>query len=254
MRGFGAFLAKEAREIVRTWRIWVVPGMLVFFGLVSAPMAAAAPALVSSLAGQTPGVVIQIPDPTAMDAYAQFLKSLSQIVLIALIVSGAGTVSAERSSGTAILVLTKPLSRAAFVLAKLVSQIALLVASTIVATAACYAVTRLLFPVVPVAPLLGAVALWLVFAVLLVTTMTLLSVIFASRGAAAGAGLGFLFATLLASIWPAATRYSFVGLLGAAGAALAGRPADLMWPAGTAVATAVLLAGLAITIFRRLEI
>jgi ABC-2 type transport system permease protein len=253
VRGFGAFLAKEAREIVRTWRIWVVPGMLVFFGLVSAPMAAAAPALVASLAGSTPGVVIQFPDPTALDAYAQFLKSLSQIVLIALIISGAGTISSERSTGTAILVLTKPLSRAAFVLAKLVAQLSLLALSTVVATAVCLGVTRLVFPAAPASPLLEAVLLWLVFAALLVAAMTLFSALLGSRGGAAGAGLGFLFLTLLASIWPAASQYSFVGLPGAAGAALTATP-DFAWPVATAALTATAFTAAAIWIFRRLEI
>ena len=32
MTGFTAFLWKEFVEIRRTWRIWVIPGMLVFFG------------------------------------------------------------------------------------------------------------------------------------------------------------------------------------------------------------------------------
>lgn len=255
MSGFGAFLRKEALEIVRTWRLWVVPGMLLFFGLTSAPMAALAPALVESLAGSTPGVVIEIPPPTATDAYGQFLKSLSQIVLIALIVAGAGTISAERSSGTAILVLTKPLGRAAFVLAKLTAQLGLLLVATAAATGVCGAVTRLVFPPAPVEPLVTATLLWLAFAGLVVTSMVLFSTLFNSRGAAAGAGLGFLFLTLLLSIWPAATRYSFVGLPGATGAALTMGPLDhLGWPLGTALAAAVGFTALAVARFRAVEI
>ena len=123
MTGFGAFLWKEFVEIRRTWRIWVIPGMLVFFGVTSPIIAALTPALVRSMAASQPGVVIQIPPPTALDAYGQFLKNLNQFVLIAVIIAGAGVVSGERSSGTAVLALTKPLSRGAFVLAKILSQI-----------------------------------------------------------------------------------------------------------------------------------
>src|ERR1035437_11075744 len=33
MSGFAAFAGKEAREILRTWRIWILPGILLFFAL-----------------------------------------------------------------------------------------------------------------------------------------------------------------------------------------------------------------------------
>jgi ABC-2 type transport system permease protein len=109
MTGLGAFVRKELTEIVRTWRIWVIPGMLVFFGITSPIIAALTPALVQSMTASQPGVVIRVPPPTALDAYAQFLKNLDQFVLIAIVISGAGAVSGERSSGTAILALTKPI-------------------------------------------------------------------------------------------------------------------------------------------------
>jgi len=69
MTGFRAFLWKEFVEILRTWRIWVIPGMLVFFGVTSPIVAALTPALVRSMAASAPGVVIHIPPPTALDAY-----------------------------------------------------------------------------------------------------------------------------------------------------------------------------------------
>ena len=33
MSGFSTFLAKEFTEIRKTWRIWVIPGMLLFFAI-----------------------------------------------------------------------------------------------------------------------------------------------------------------------------------------------------------------------------
>ena len=86
MTGFGAFLGKELTEIRRTWRLWVIPGMLVFFGITSPIIAALTPALVQSMATSQPGLVIRIPPPTARDAYVQFIKSLDQLVLIAIII------------------------------------------------------------------------------------------------------------------------------------------------------------------------
>src|SRR6185503_13824521 len=145
MSGFTAFLRKELTEIRRTWRLWVIPGMLVFFGITSPIIAALTPALVQSMAAAQPGVVIQLPPPTAFDAYGQFLKNLDQFVLLAVVITGAGVVSGERSSGTAILALTKPLSRGAFVVAKILSQVVLLVAATALGTAACLGMTAVVF-------------------------------------------------------------------------------------------------------------
>ena len=43
MSGFAAFAGKEAREILRTWRIWVLPGILLFFALTGPVLAKLTP-------------------------------------------------------------------------------------------------------------------------------------------------------------------------------------------------------------------
>lgn len=254
MSGFSAFFAKELLEIRRTWRIWVLPGMLLFFAITSPVIAAVTPQLVSSLAGAEPGLVIQLPDPTAADSFEQFLKSLNQIVLIAVVIAGAGVISGERSSGTAVLALTKPLSRAAFVLAKILAQLLLLVGFTAIATLICIAFTQVIFGPAPWLPVATAVCLWLVNAILLVVMMTLFSAWFPSRGAAAGAGLAYLLLTLILSIWPRAVSYSFVGLPSLADAALAGRPVVWTWPVATAALSSLALTLAAVSIFERREL
>jgi ABC-2 type transport system permease protein len=254
MTGLGAFLRKELTEIWRTWRLWVIPGMLVFFGVTSPIIAVVTPMLMTSVAAGQPGAVIHLPTPTATDASAQFLKSLSQIVLIAVVITGAGTVSGERASGTAILALTKPLSRGAFVVAKIVSQITLVGAATVLGTAVCLTVTAVVFERSNAARLVPAVALWLLYAALLIVVMTLFSSAFRSRGAAAGAGLGFYFLTLLLSLWGPAARHSFLGLVPAMDHALMARPMSLGWPVTSALAVIVLGAVAAVTIFERQEL
>jgi ABC-2 type transport system permease protein len=255
MTGFGAFLRKELIEIRRTWRLWVIPMMLVFLGVISPIIAAVTPALVKSMAAAQPRVVIQLPPPTALDAFAQFIKNLDQFVLIAVVITGAGVVSGERASGTAILALTKPLSRRAFVVAKILSQVALLVAATTLGTVVCLGVTALVFDgVFGVARLVTAVVLWLLYALLLIVVMTLCSAAFRSRGAAAGAGLGFFFLTLLLSSWGPAARYGFFGLLPAMRDALMGQAMSLGWPVTTAVAAIVVGVVAAVRIFERQEL
>jgi ABC-2 type transport system permease protein len=254
MTGLVAFLRKELIEIRRTWRLWVIPGMLVFFGATSPIIAALTPALVQSMAARQPGVVIQLPPPTALDAYGQFIKNLQQFVLIAVVIAGAGVVSGERSSGTAVLALTKPLSRGAFVVAKILSQGALLVAATVLGTAACLGMTAVVFGTPDAGRLVTAVAVWLLYASLLVVVMTLFSATFRSRGAAAGAGLAFYFLTFLFSAWGPAARYGFVGLLPAMRNALMGQTVSSGWPVTTAVAAIVLGTVAAVGIFKRQEL
>lgn len=255
MTGFLAFLRKELLEIRRTWRLWVVPGLLLFAGLTSPIIAALTPALLRSMASKQPGVVIELPAPTALDAFAQFLKNLDQFVLLAVLIAGAGAVSGERASGTAILMLTKPLSRSAFVTAKIASQIMLLLTSTVLGTATCLALTAVVFGGAHNDRLMTSVALWLLYASLLIVVMTIFSAAFRSRGAATGAGLGFYFLTLLVSNWAPAARYSFLGLLPAMGDALTGqKQVSLGWPVTTAVAAMVVGVMGAVLIFRHQEL
>ncbi|MHC4563904.1 MAG: ABC transporter permease [Planctomycetota bacterium] len=254
MTGFLAFLSKEFLEIRRTWRIWVLPGMIVFFAVASPIVALVTPALVASIAGSQPGVVIQLPDPVALDAHQQFLKNLSQIVLIAVLIAGAGAVSGERRAGTAVLVLTKPVSRQGFVLAKVISLQALLVAATAIGTVVCMVMTFALFGSSPIGSLVAGVSLWLVLALMMVALMALLSVLFSSTGAATGVGLGFYFVMAVLSSWSPAAEYSFVGLGSLAAAALAGRPTQVGWPVATAVVAGLALGATAVWSFRRLEL
>jgi len=77
MNGFTVFAGKEAREIPRTWRIWVLPGILLFFALTDPVLARFTPQIVGALGGnQLSG--LKIPTPTYLDAYAQWTKDLSQ--------------------------------------------------------------------------------------------------------------------------------------------------------------------------------
>src|SRR5512133_1528407 len=134
MRGLAAFLRKEFVEIFRTWRIWVLPGIVLFFAITGPPLAKYTLEILRTvMPEQQAGAIIgALPVPTHVDSYLQWTKNLSQIVLIAAIIMFGGMVSSEKRSGTATLVLTKPLSRSAFVIAKFLSSSLLLVVTVAV--------------------------------------------------------------------------------------------------------------------------
>ncbi len=253
MTGFTRFLGKEAVETVRTWRIWVVPGLLLFFAFTSPVLARMTPALLDSVMEGQAGVKIIIPDPTYLDAYAQWLKNLQQIITFAVILTAGGMIAGEKASGTAVLVLTKPVSRASFVVAKFISHATLLAVFTVVGTAVCWGMTIATFGEAPAERLVSSSAAWLGSAVFLLALMTLFSASFSSL-AAGGAGLGAFFALSVLQLWGPALDYSPAGLSAAAGALLAGQDAVLLWPSVTAVLVVGLTLTAAVAVFRRREL
>ena len=253
MSGFAAFAGKEAREILRTWRIWVLPGILLFFALTGPVLAKLTPQLVGALAGdQLKGLVI--PTPTYHDAYTQWIKNLSQIALFALIIIYGGIISSERKSGTAVLVLTKPVSRTAFVIAKAVVHSAFLAVLVVAGTLVTWGVTAAVFGQAPGSALWSSSLVWLVFGVLFIAFMTLLSVLIGSAAGAAGAGLGAYALVSIAAIWKPLGTYSPAALATMPSSLAAGKDVAVLWPLLTSLLLAAALFALASRAFRRSEL
>jgi ABC-2 type transport system permease protein len=254
VNGYGVFIGKELREILRTWRIWVLPAILFFFALSGPVIARFTPEIVGALAGSQLGA-ITLPDPTHVDAYAAWIKNLSQITLFALIIIYGGIVSAETRSGTAILVLTKPVSRGAFVVVKAVVHSLFLAVLVVLGTLVTWAVTAVVFGASPGGPLWTSSLVWLVYGVLFMAVMTLFSVLISSAAGAAGAGIGVYALLSIASIWTPLKDYSPAGLPGqAATLATHTTTPSSLWPVLTSLALSILLVAVAALLFRRREL
>ncbi len=253
MKGFAAFARKEAVEILRTWRIWVLPGILLFFALTGPVMAKYTPEIVKMAAGSQMGG-FTLPPPVYTDSYAQWVKNLSQIALFALIIVYGGVISSERRSGTAALVLTKPVSRAAFVAAKMLVHAAFLSVTVCVGTLITWAGTALAFGEAPAGPLFASAGAWLAFGVLFLSLMTLLSAAMKSQAGAAGIGLGMYALISLTALWKPLGTYSPAALVGGPAELAAGKPFAAGWPVATSLMLAAALAALAAFVFKRKEI
>ncbi|HKU12582.1 MAG TPA: ABC transporter permease subunit [Sinomonas sp.] len=253
MNGFAAFALKEVREIVRTWRIWVLPGIVLFFAVTGPILARYTPQILGAVVSdQIPG--LNLPTPTAVDAYAQWMKNLSQIVLFTVIISYGGLVSGEVRSGTAALVLTKPLSRAAFVVAKAVVHGIFLVVAVLAGTLVTWGVTAVFFDGAPAGPLWSGTLVWLVFGVLFVALMALLSVVLRSAAGAAGIGIAVYAVLSAAALWKPLGRYSPAALTPQAASLAAGQEADVLWPVLTGLILAAVLVAAAALSFRRQDL
>lgn len=257
MRGFFVFARKEALEIVRTWRIWVLPGMLLFFALTGPVMAKYTPEIIKAAGGSEFAALAKaMPKPTYLDAYAQWIKNLSQIGIFAIIIIYGGLISTERKDGTAILVLTKPLSRTSYVIAKAAVHCAFLAVAVGVCTVATWSVTRMVFGKSPGLQLWYAVVAWLALAIFFLGVMTLLSSMLGSQAGAAGIGLAVFAGLSVAGMWEPLRRFSPAGLVQAPAALAAGKQAAALAvsPVVTACGLAVLLVMLAAEVFRTKEL
>jgi len=255
VKGFLQFAWKEVLEIVRTWRIWVLPGMLLFFALSGPLMARFTPEILKAVGGSEMAALVKaMPKPSYLDAYGQWIKNLSQIGLFAIIIIYGGLISAERKSGTAILVLTKPLSRTSYVVAKAAVHAAFLVVSVCITTVITWDVTRLVFHKSPGGPLWSAVVGWLALAIFFLGVMTFLSSLLDSQAGAAGIGLGVFAALGVAGMWEPLQKFSPAGLVGAPTVLAAGKESAILSPVITSVGLAVLLVMAAAEVFRTKEL
>ena len=185
-RGFAPSSGRSSSRRARPGGSGCCPAIMVLLlGLGTPVLTAVTPALLRATERSQPGVVIKLPAPTSIDSYLQFMGNLDQVALLVIIITGAAIVASERRAGTIVLVLTKPLSRSGFIVAKAVSQLALLVAATALGDAG-------LHPrddghsstAAHIAAFIASVALWLVLAAMFTLLMLLLSA--AHEGAGAG--------------------------------------------------------------------
>ncbi|MGE5229750.1 MAG: ABC transporter permease [Deltaproteobacteria bacterium] len=250
MNGFAPFLRKEFSETLRTWRLWVVPGFLLFSALSSPLVTYLMPTLLDSLGTAQQGLSITVADPTALQAYLEYLGNLGQLTLFALVIAYGGIVSGEVRGGTAALTLAKPLSRAAFVTGKWLSQAAVVVVGAALGTLICIGVTQLLFGGGPAGRTLLAVGLWMAYAVMLLAVMVLLSVELKAPAAASGAGIGVYAALVVLAQFEATSRATPAGISAAGLAIVRGEPAQ--W-AGPLLATVVVAAACLVAAVLRFE-
>ncbi|MCX6808790.1 MAG: ABC transporter permease subunit [Candidatus Berkelbacteria bacterium] len=117
MNNFWVIYKKEWLEIVRTKRLLILIILFGFIAIASPVLAKVTPMLLKSMPA-TPGLTINLPDPTWHDAIDQLVKNISQIALTALIFIFAGIVCEEKNKKTLEMTLAKPISRSRFILAK----------------------------------------------------------------------------------------------------------------------------------------
>lgn len=205
LRIFGVALRKELLQAWRTRRVLIVAAVFGLFGLTSPLMAYFMPEMMKAIPGAEQFASL-IPTPTQADAILQFVKNITQFGFLLAILLGIGDVAGEKERGVAGMILSKPMTRWAFVASKFLAQISLYLMGFLLAAIGGYLYTWILFePGDPLA-LLGIFAAisGLLFAWLLpYVTITLVgSVLASSTSAAAGISVAGAVVLMLAGSLP----------------------------------------------------
>jgi ABC-2 type transport system permease protein len=198
------FIAAIRKEIIQQWRtkrFLVVMAVFVLFGLTSPIAAKYTPEILKSFAGGEKFAGL-IPAPTSIDALSQYIKNITQFGFILAVLLGMNAVAGEKESGTAAMVLSKPMPRWAFILSKFTAQSLVYASAFLVAGLGAYYYTVILFGPLDAAKFITINLLLLLWLLTYVGAALLGSVIGPSIAAAAGVGLGISVVIMLAGNIP----------------------------------------------------
>lgn len=229
MKGFWVALRKEWLEQWRAYRLLVVGVVFVVFGLLSPLLAKYTPDLIRLLPNGD-ALAALLPPVTAMDAVIQYLKNISQFGVLLAVLLTMGTVVQEKDKGIAALMLVKPLPRWAFLAAKFKALSLTFMLSLLLAGAACYYYTWLMFDALNLWGWLALNALLLLFILVHVATTLLCSVAGRSQAVAGGLAFGLMILLMLGGTVPVVGQYLPGQLIAWAGGMMAGDAASF-WPA-----------------------
>ncbi|MEN8098603.1 MAG: ABC transporter permease [Chloroflexota bacterium] len=203
MNIFWVLLRKEWLESWRTYRVLVLLVVLAAFGILSPVTARYMPQIIqlaSTDQAELAALAEIIPEPHPFDSVVQLARNVTGSGLIVIIVLTMGIVSREKQTGTIVLLLSRPVHRAVFLVAKLTIMVAVTLIGLLVASLICYLYTGLLF------------STWLSLPNMLIMTVLLLLYLLVP------AGYTFLGSTVLKSQFLAAgLGFSVWGLLGILG-------------------------------------
>ncbi|MFD0962012.1 ABC transporter permease subunit [Paenibacillus chungangensis] len=239
-------LGKEVLELQRSFKLIWVPLLFILLGIMQPVSTYYLPFILEKAGNMPEGTVIEIPMPEGGQVLADTLSQFGVMGLLVLVLVFMGTVSGERNSGAASLVLVKPISFSAYISAKWVAMQLLAWGSLLAGYVAAWYYTWLLIEVVPIVSFLSSFAmfgLWLSF----VMTLTILfSTVLRSAAGAAFAALGVsLLLSMLTGLLPKYMEWSPGAISGYAYALASGAGlASVEWGLAVGVTIAVIVAAL----------
>ncbi len=250
---FLAVLRKELLEQWRSRRLVAVAAVFLFFGFLSPLSAKLLPDLMQSL-GDTGGIVIEFPTPTAQDGLLQHVKNTSQIGVFLAVLVTMGALAQEKERGTTAMILSKPVSRANFLLGKFVALTLVFGLCLALAGLACYYYTIVLFEGSGGARFVEMNLLLALFIEFYLAVTLLGSTIARSQVMAGGLGLGAIFVVAILGALPRLGEYMPTALLEWARVLMVGTGEPAWGAVAVSLGGIVVCLGTALVVFERQEL
>ncbi|OGO15070.1 MAG: hypothetical protein A2Z14_05290 [Chloroflexi bacterium RBG_16_48_8] len=214
-------LHKELRELWRTRKFLIVVATLFVFGLIGPLTVKYMPLILAKVPGVPEGLLGIMPEADVTMAVDEYVQNLSQFGVILAILVPMAAIVGEKTSGTAVMILSKPVSRAAFLGAKWILYAFVFIVGVLAAGLGGYYYIGVLFEWLGLLDFLALNALIAIYLVVFLSVTLFASSICPSQLAAAGLS----FAVLIA-----------FGLLGAVPSISTNLPASLLrWGRGLAL-------------------
>jgi ABC-2 type transport system permease protein len=253
-RGFANLLRHENSTWWRTRRWWI--NSLIWLVIINGTLLA----VLSS--GEGTSALEKTPEQVLAEARTVFMVMAGMFGTIGVIIAMQGAIIDEKKSGTAAWILSKPASRPAFILAKLVANVlALFVVLLLVQGAIAYLqLTLYSGSTPPFMPFVAGMALLGLHMLFYLTLTLMLGTLFHDRGPVIGIPLGILFSWmfLLGIVGQAAYVMPWLiipagGFQGLAFEAMLGQPLTTTTPIWATVVWIIVFVGVALWRFRREE-
>lgn len=123
MNNFFVFLKKELAEFVKTWKLLIMLLLFLVSSVLSPVLAYFTPTLLELSGLELGGMMEELYNMTMESSYHMYYGNQIQMGFLALIFITCLAVVREKSKGTAVLTLTKNISRATFIISKFTSYV-----------------------------------------------------------------------------------------------------------------------------------
>lgn len=192
-------LKKEMLEMARSYKwIWM-PMVFIALGIMQPLTSYYLPDIIEEFGGLPEGAVFEIPMPGSEQVFAETLGQFSQIGLFVVVLALMGSLAGERSSGTAVMILAKPVSHASYFLAKWIAGTLITTVSYLAGAAAALYYIYLLFDPIHIQQILLSSLFYMMWLLFTVTLVLFFSTFLKRSAAVAGASLVLLIIIALAS-------------------------------------------------------
>ena len=145
MKQFISLMKKDFMELFRTKKILILGIVFLFFTILSPISAYLLPDLFELIGQTEQEIIIIFPDPTYVDSYYQFISNFGQMVVFVMIIVLAPLIVDEKRKGTFHTLLNNKVSKANFVLSKVLSQVKVITGLYLISIGAFLLYTKILF-------------------------------------------------------------------------------------------------------------